>query len=144
MLANRGIQYKEIMLPPPIHVAGPSNPLLTSDCAADCACMTGTLTGVGPLWNGCFSADKGQVSSPSAALMGRANSDPSPVEHQPGQSIVSNRAPAFRVTSPSLLPEEQPAHESMNIFSKGSNNAVKACVQLYGTPLYIVIISPYG
>lgn len=65
--------------------------------------MTGTLIRVGLLWNGCSSADKGQVSSPSAALMGRANSDPSPVEHQLGQSIVSNRVPAFRVTSPSLL-----------------------------------------
>lgn len=52
------------------------------------------------------SADKGQVWSPSAALMGRAAADPSPVENQLGQSIVSNRVPAclpaFRVTSPSV------------------------------------------
>ncbi len=35
------------MLPPPIHVAGPSNPLLTPGSAADWGFMTGTLIGVG-------------------------------------------------------------------------------------------------
>lgn len=83
------------MLPPPIHVAGPSNPLLTPGCVLLTGVfMTVTLIGVGLQCNGCSSADKGQVSSPSAALMGRANSDPSPVEHQLGQSIVSSRVPA--------------------------------------------------
>lgn len=97
------------MLPTPIHVAGLSNPLLTPGCAAvNWGFMKDTLTGVGLLQNGCCSDDKGQVSVPSAALIGRANCDPSPMEHQLGQSIVSNRVPAFRVTSPSpllLLPQ---------------------------------------
>lgn len=37
-------------------------------------------TGVGLVRKGCSSADKGQVSGPSAALIGSSNSDPSPVE----------------------------------------------------------------
>lgn len=48
---------------------------------------------------------KGQVSDPSAALMGRANCDPSPTDNQAGRSIVSSRVPVFRVTSPALQHE---------------------------------------
>lgn len=43
-------------------------------------------------FSGIGASDKGQVlAPPSAALMGRAQSDPSPEEHHQGQSIVSNR-----------------------------------------------------
>lgn len=51
-------------------------------------------------------ADKGQVLDPSAAPY----CDPSPEEDLPGRSIVSDRVPAFTVTSPSLLLLQQPAH----------------------------------
>lgn len=47
-------------------------------------------------------SDKGQVLAPSAALMGRAQSDPSPEEHRRGQSIVPKQG-VFRVTS-AVLP----------------------------------------
>lgn len=105
--------------------------------------MTGTLIGVGLLWNGCSSADKGQVSSPSAALMGRANSDPSPVEHQLGQSIVSNRVPAFRVTSPSL-PLAGGAAGSFSSMRPERISSQKEAIMLskHDTQNYIMIISP--
>lgn len=115
---------------PSIHVAGPSNPpdnpwlywvFFFS--------MTGTLIGVGLLWKiGAPQLTKARFSSPSAALMGRANSDPSPVEHQLGQSIVSYRVPAFRVTSPSA-----------GSFSKKSLNRGNKCCQ----PFLNVKLQPY-
>lgn len=122
------------MLPPPIHPSmwwGPPIPLLTPGCAgffffffydrhAD--------RGWPSVENRCSSVDKGQVSSPSAALMGRANSDPSPVEHQLGQSIVYYRVPAFRVTSPSA-----------GSFSKKSLNRGNKCCQ----PFLNVHLQPY-
>lgn len=89
--------------------------MLTFGWSADWCFMISTLTGEGLLWTGCSLADKGQVSSPSAALITRASSDPSPEKQPLGQSIVSNRVPAFRVTSPSLLLLLQPAHSPAQV-----------------------------
>lgn len=75
--------------------------------------------------------------------MGRANSDPSPVEHQLGQSIVSNRVPAFRVTSPSL-PLAGGAAGSFSSMRPERISSQKEAIMLskHDTQNYIMIISP--